>query len=148
MTVLKDSIYQDTKVKLELTLYPSESGDPDWVVIHLLFKFDNNYPEISIKRECQEILDTKRLISEVRNLVAGKIASLEFEPIEPNYILQIKKSSKTEFDLWCTIDAAGASGGVYSGTGPSIHMSVTRKSLKKFADTLEKELKEIKGKVV
>ena len=151
MAKIRDRDFEDTGVELEITLSPSEFYDKpaEWVSARLVFRFGENYPDISIKRDCQEIQDIEHLIDQIRRLTRDEISRVDFSPLEPDYHLVIKHCRRGKYEkednysLYCLIDSAGSRGGAYHGVGPALEMFVCREDLNQFTDELENELKKI-----
>lgn len=151
MANLKDLFFDDSKVELEYKLSISEfySEHAEWICVTLTFR-SKKLPDIIIESHGQEISDVEELIKDLKNIASDTLPAIDFTPLEPDYTLEIIHSGRGKFekeDLYyvkASIDAGGANGGVYVGTGPALELCANRHDLNKFANEIEKELNHVR----
>lgn len=153
MAILRDKQYGTySKVSLSYRVEHSEYYSPpggEWISVTIIYDFGEKFPVITTQSHGQEIQDVDSLIMSIHDLVKGNISTFEFEPVEPDYTLEISHFGSGQFveeNYYCVqsvIDAGAVHTGVYNGVGPSIVMGVTREELLQFAQTIQKELDEV-----
>ena len=153
MAVLKDNHYDDTQIEMVYDISSSKFFHPQyaaWIAVDLYFKFGDKFPEIHIQSHGQEYFEVENFAKQLKSLAEDKIDAVYFEPMEPDYEITINHSGigrfekQNSYSVTAMIDSVAASGGVYSGKGPSLTMDATREELKAFAERILTELYKIK----
>lgn len=125
----------------------------EWVSVTIAYDFGEKFPVITTQSHGQEIVGVQLLVASIHDLIEGRISTLEFEPLEPDYSLEISHSGRGKFikennyHVQSVIDASNTHSGVYCGVGPALVMGVTREEMLQFAQTIQKELDEVVQKL-
>lgn len=158
MATLRDNDFSDTGVSLEMNFSPSEFylTDPpevyEWVKCELVFNFGDKLPAIRVESQGGMFYEYSEFTKRLCEVANFKLAEYEFDPMEPDFSFKVnhigigKYIPKDCFEVICSIDIAGAFGGVYCGSGPAVMLEVNSKSMLQFADSIDRELRTSKFK--
>lgn len=148
MAKILDTAFEFTQTELELIPEVSEhyNENADFVNIHMILKFGEEFPEFSFTRPCALVSDVKDLIAELRELADKEKYEMYYSPLEPDFELEINHSGESEniktdnYYLKCLVDVSGFRSLRYYGVGFTIKMKVNRLGILEFANQLEKEI--------
>ena len=138
MAILENASFDENPLSVSLEVHPQDEEGWRPFKLSLVYGPDHD-KELAGVSEAFYKDDHRVLINALRGLATGTETRVDYEPLEPSFLLRGQRLLDGDIELAWFVDQGEIENRVSTGTGPGILIQVEAQSLLDFADALEAE---------